>query len=179
MRTETYTRNIYTLDEVCDAAIEKNWDINVDLDWWNHIYDDAEMIGLKLDGFDLDRGLHCVGKFTEDACCTANMIISGHGENCDTYKLAEAFLAEQTPLKNWLKRVEDSNFDLLMNAGVYAEYRRKESLVGDLESEFLEDLLGAYAWALQHEYEYLTSEEAIEETLRANEYEFYADGSIA
>lgn len=32
---------------------------------------------------------------------------------------------------------------------------------------------------LENEYEYLTSEEAIIETLQANEYEFYSDGTIA
>jgi hypothetical protein len=46
----------------------------------------------------------------------------------------------------------------------------------EYEGRFLLDLLDAYRIMLKNEYEYLTSEAAITETLRINEYEFTADG---
>lgn len=49
----------------------------------------------------------------------------------------------------------------------------------DNEEEFLKLLLEEYANILQKDYEYLTSEEAIIETIRANEYEFSKDGVLA
>jgi len=49
----------------------------------------------------------------------------------------------------------------------------------DLENEFKNNLLEEYANILQLECEYLQSEEAIKETIEANEYEFDEDGNLA
>ena len=45
--------------------------------------------------------------------------------------------------------------------------------------EYTEALCQEYASLLQKEYEYLTSREAMEENIRANEYEFNEDGEIS
>ena len=170
MRIQAKQYEVYTLDEVKDKAIEKQWDINVDYEWWDCIYMDAEDAGLKLEYFGLDRNLHCTGKFIEDALHTADAIIKSHGASCDTYKLAESFLAERDKIVNTAPKNENGEFE--------DEYEL-DSQLDDLEDQFLKDLLYEYAWILQREYEYLTSCEAIYETLQANGYEFYADGSIA
>lgn len=44
------------------------------------------------------------------------------------------------------------------------------------EEEFLKDLLHSYAWLLQREYEYLLSDESVDESIQANEYEFTENG---
>jgi hypothetical protein len=62
---------------------------------------------------------------------------------------------------------------------VYDKYRDCEDLKEEIEAEFLKDVLGDYLHNLRDGYEYLTSAEAIEETLRVNEYEFNEDGTIA
>ena len=46
------------------------------------------------------------------------------------------------------------------------------------EDEFLYSLLEDYRIMLQHEWEYLTSEEAIVETIDANNYDFTIDGKM-
>jgi hypothetical protein len=46
-----------------------------------------------------------------------------------------------------------------------------------LEDEFLKTLCEDYRIILSREYDYLTSEAAIIETIEANEYEFKADGT--
>lgn len=149
MRTFTTTHTVYTFDELTEEgkrqAIEKLYDINVDYDWWGHVYEDAEQIGLKITGFDLDRYLHATGHLTEDMQQVCKNIISEHGESCATYRLA---------IKNQHKHGEDN------------------------EEQFAKDLLEEYAHMLQSEYEYLTSEEAIIETIQANEYEFDENGGL-
>ena len=59
----------------------------------------------------------------------------------------------------------------------YAEYGDPEDLE-DLNKEFLRSLCEDYRIILQKEYEYLTSEEAIIETIEVNEYEFTEEGEL-
>lgn len=54
---------------------------------------------------------------------------------------------------------------------ISAEYDWEE-----LVENFTKEILNAYLQNLRDEYEYLTSDEAISESMIANEYEFEADG---
>lgn len=169
MRIQTKQYEVYTLDEVMDKAIEKQWDINVYYGWWDGIYMDAEMVGIKITEFDLDRNRYCKGTI-QDCYKTSWLIMDAHGLGCETYKLAEQFRIDRDNLVDNAPKDEDGEF--------VNEYELDAQL-DDLEYEFKRALFEEYSWLLQKEYEYLTSREAIEEALRANEYEFYADGSIA
>ena len=66
MRIKTTETKVYKFEELTDEqkekAIEKLYDINVNYDQWDFTYDDAERIGLKLEGFDIDRGSYCKAK---------------------------------------------------------------------------------------------------------------------
>ena len=63
MRVETTTRNIYTWDELNEKqqekAIEKLWDLNVDYDWWDGVYEDASSVGLTISGFYHSHAMKC------------------------------------------------------------------------------------------------------------------------
>ena len=59
----------------------------------------------------------------------------------------------------------------------YESSNNEDKLI-DMENEFLKSLLEDYSIMLQNEYEYLTSEEAIIETIEANEYEFTQAGKL-
>lgn len=159
---KTKTINLYEFDELSDQAkqraIADNCGINVDYwEWYHSVYDDAENIGLKITGFDLDRNRHCTGKAIDDVLTIAHKIKTEHGFDTPTYKLASEFVKEYAAL--------DEDID----AG---ELR-------DFENEFLKSILEEYSILLQREYEWLTGEEAIVDSLRANEYEFLEDGSRA
>ena len=164
MRTETTARTLYFFNELSEdakqKAIEKLWDINVDYEWWEFIYENAANIGLKITGFDIDRASYCNGELTDNVENVVHRIIEAHGENCDTYKLAK--LWENT------RCYKDENGEELPD-GEYEE----------LEKEFSYALKEEYLSILQNEYEYLTSEEAIIETIEANEYEFTEYGEMA
>ena len=174
MRKETTTRTLCRFEElseeVQEKAIERLYDLNVDYEWWACTYDDAKQIGLVIETFDIDRGSYVRGKWTESAEDVAKLIIKNHGKECETYKDAVNFLAES---KNGEKIYKDHpDYD--------AECDYADSL--DYETaceEFLRVLCEDYRMVLQKEYEYLTSREAIEETIAANEYEFTEDGKLA
>jgi hypothetical protein len=53
-----------------------------------------------------------------------------------------------------------------------------DKLLGDLDTEFQRALGKEYLSILRREYEYQTSEEAIIETIEANDYDFTEDGRI-
>lgn len=173
MRIETIERKLYKFEELSDDAKEKVLenlaDINVDYEWWDSVYDNAKNIGLKITEFDIDRGSYARGKFTLSAHEVATNIIRDHGPDCETRKTAENFLEKYDPI-----------FAAYMDEGSKKyESRESEDELMELEEEFLKSLLEDYRIMLQKDYEYLTSEEVIKETIEANDYEFLEHGKLA
>jgi myo-inositol catabolism protein IolC len=160
MQTKTY--NVYKYDELTDEqkekVLENLYDINIDHDWWELTYEDAKNIGLEITSFNLDRNRHAKGEFIKDAEYCQYMISQEHGEKTETYKTSREFVKDRAQL--------DINAD---------DYEEK---LEELEDDFLQSLLEDYSVILQNESEYLTSREAIEETIRANDYDFTEDGKI-
>lgn len=153
MRTETIEKTWYTFGELSEEAqehaIEKLWDINVDYEWWECVYEDAREIGLEITGFDLYRN-QIGGKLHKSVGEICELIISNHGWNCGTHNLARQ----------------------------YYRYRHSAKVERFTEEEFKHDLLEEYLSMLRQEREYLTSREAIIETIEVNKYEFDEDGNL-
>ena len=166
----TIQTTVYTFSELSEdakeKAIESYHDLNLYEGWWESIYEDAANIGLKIDGFDLDRNLHASGDLTLSALEVAQNILNEHGGKCETYKLAQDFLHDHAPIFSDYMNEESENY----------ESKELEDDLAHLEEEFTKDLLNEYASMLQSEYEYRMSEEAIIEGIEANEYEFTVDG---
>jgi len=164
---ETVTQEIYTFEELSEdvqaRVIEKNCDFNVNYNWWNCTYEDAKMVGFKIESFDLDRDRYVDGDFTDTAEYAARAIIENHGETCETYILAKDYLAQLliVTMKHTAEGGDDEDLDTL-----------------DIDEAFLKDLRREYHKILVKEYDYLTSDEAIRETMIANEYQFYEDGDF-
>lgn len=156
-------------DEAKEKALEHFADINTDYKWWKSVYSDAEDIGLKITSFELDRGSYCKGDFILDAEEVASAIIKNHGDMCETYKTASAYLKERSEVIDTAEKDEDGEF--------IDEYKLNNKL-NEIDSEFKRSLLEDYRIMLEHEYEYLSSREAIEETIKINDYQFTFDGKI-
>lgn len=170
IRTKVYKFNELSQDAQ-QTVIDNNYFINVDFnDWFDGVYIDAENIGLKIKEFDIDRGSYVKAVFTDSAQFTANKILQEHGESCETYQTAKTFLAE------WAALVEKYSDGI--NTDVVAEDNEYDfdTEADELEREFLRSLSEDYRIILSNEYDYLTSEEAIKETIISNEYEFTKDG---
>jgi hypothetical protein len=172
MRVETTSRELYKFEELSedaqDKAIEKLWDLNVDHDWWQFTYEDAENIGLKITEFDIDRGSYARGNFEDCAGTTAKKIIAEHGPECETVATAKNYLQELQAVieKNAIENKDE-------------KYPEDFLDTKDIDREFLRSLLEDYRIMLSKEYDYLTSREAIIESIEANEYEFLDNGTMA
>ena len=164
---KTKTINLYQFSELSEdakeKAIQKLSDINTDFDWWSSTYEDAKRIGLKITFFDLDRNRYAKGYFIDNATNCAESILQEHGKDCETYKTAKEFLNDLDELTGKFENIEDC----------------PEDDIEDIENEFLKSLCEDYSILLQNECEYLESEEAIIETIQANEYDFDEDGNLA
>ena len=168
VRTKVFKFNELT-DKAKQTAIENLYTINVDFDWWESTYEDAEQIGLKITSFDLDRNRHAKGMFLDNGINCAKLILESHGEMCETYKTAKSFLAEIEQIETNFESLDTSDFDNI---------QEKEDAIQDAESDFLNSILEDYSIIMQNECEYLQSDEAIAETIIANDYEFTQDGKI-
>jgi hypothetical protein len=149
-------------------ALQQMYEINVCYEWWDSIYEDAKNIGIKITSFDIGRASYCEGIFMLSANEVAQNILNEHGENCETYKTAEVFL------KNWQPIFSEYMNE---NSDKYESYEAERELQ-EIEDDFLNCILEDYRIVLSKEYEYLTSEGAIIDTIEANEYEFTEDGQL-
>ena len=152
---KTIEVNLFKFEELSEESqqrtLEKLWDINLDDDWWEWTYEDAENVGIKITSFDEHN---ITGELLAYCIDIAKNIINEHGENCNTYKTATEYLPLLTD--EWNEDYEG------------------EPIAEDFKQSILED----YRIMLNKEYEYLTSEEAIIETFEANEYTFEEDGTM-
>ncbi len=173
---KTIEITLYKFNELSEKsqqnAIENNYNINVDHDWWALTYDEAETVGLKINGFGLDRNKHCNLEFYYSAFEVAELIKEDHGENCNTYKKAVSFL------NNWSKLVEKYSNGIETDIVSVLKEADFDEEADNLEEKFKNSLREDYAQILQDELEYLMSEEAIKEALIANDYDFTEDGKI-
>ncbi len=167
---------VYKFDELTEDQQQKVLEnyayINTEYEWWDSAYEDAETVGIKITEFDIDRNRHCKGDFIEDAEDTAKKIIKEHGESCETWGTATNYLAERAEL---VKKYSDGiQTDTVTEDNEYDF----DNACNELDAEFLRSILEDYLIMLQKEYEYMTSEEAITETLKINDYDFTEDGKI-
>lgn len=173
---KTVRIKVYKFNELNEKAQQKALldlcYINVEYDWWQFTYDDAKTIGLKITGFDIDRGNYCEGELMQSLSEVCYLIFENHGEHCETYKTAKAYLAE------WAKLVKEHSDGVDIDKVSEDKEYEFDELADELEEQFRMSLCEDYKIILQHEYEYLTSEEAIKETIIANEYDFTADGKL-
>jgi hypothetical protein len=160
MRVDIVETNVYKFDELTDEGKEKAiaglYDLNVDHEWWDCTYEDAETVGIKITGFTLL--VNCDGSIIGTAEETSMLILENHGKDCETFKTATKYL------EDYLK-VEEEFTDL----NFYTE-------IAALDEEFEKSILEDYRIMLDNEHLYLTSDEAITETIKANDYEFTAEG---
>jgi hypothetical protein len=171
----TIEKTVYSFSELNDeqkqVAVDKLRDINVDHEWYEWTVGDAKDIGLAIDTFDLYRR-DISGEFIDDGQHAAGLIVKEHGEGCETHKLAQAYLTGRAEL---VKKYSDGINTELVDYDKEDEF---DSEIEEFDKEFLHELLEEYLAILRREEEYLTSDEAIIETIEANEYEFNEDGSI-
>jgi len=157
------TTTVYQFDELNDKAKERarDWyrEGALNDEWWDCIYEDAEKAGLKITGFDIGRGQYVEGKLIKSVAQSIEAILADHGDECGTYKLATQYKARLSLLDKDSQEYDDE--------------------LDRIEQEYTEALCEEYRHMLEREYEYLLSDECVDETILVNEYEFEEDGCRA
>ena len=178
------TTMVYSFAELSEAAQERALnafrDINVEYDWWMYgAYDTictaGKLLGLDIDGINFDAYLYCIFDASyEYVRGAAKAVKAEFPQNTDLHKIASELQALQKrhfySLSCAITKGRTTNR--------YSCFRFGE----DYECEDLGDIIDDFAhWArilLREEYEYLTSDEAVKETIEANEYEFTEGGKL-
>ncbi len=165
----------FSFDELSEdkqaMVLNLKYGINIYHDWFDCLYDEAKNLGFKITEFDIDRGSYCNIVTEEDVDDIMRNILKSHGETCDTFIMATEYWGERDNLVNKYstqkaETVDDDKFD---------EFDEEET---ELNEEYKKRLAEEYLSLLRKEYEYLISDEAIKETIEANEYEFTEEGEI-
>ncbi len=158
-----HTVTSYEFDELSSKAKEvaRDWfrEGALDYEWWDSVYEDAKNVGLKITEF--DTGRHFIGaELTVNPIDSAQAVVADHGKDTATYKIASSFLKS-------VKNPDDR--------GVWDRTAPRE-VIEEMGEEYLSNLKDAYLQTLIDEAEYLTSDEQVDESIRANEYEFHKNG---
>lgn len=158
---------LYKFEELTEKAKEKARDwFRAGYDGqfeWDYVREDAEEIGLKITelrptGIQGDNH----GEFVTTARECAEKVLKDHGDTCETFKDARAYLKEIDALE-------------LDEDGEYKD----QDTADEITREFKRSLLEDYRVMLEEAHEYRNSAECIDEDMAANEYEFTEDGERA
>jgi len=170
---KTIITNVYQFEELNEAgkqkAIETNYFINIDADskWWRDVYSDAENVGIKITDFDLDPCNSITIEFEVSELTTVELIIANWGEDCEGVKECKEFL------RNY-DLIGGENYD--SETATEDEHDKVLEAIEMLEDDFKMTLERVFLNLLESDYEYRTSEPAIIETFKANDYHFTSDG---
>ena len=167
---KTIELTLYKFDELPKETQEKvitdNRYINTEFDWWECTFDTWKEIGVRIESFDLYKmNIDILLFYTEED--TAQSILSFFGHN-DNYDFARKYLEYKKKLD---KTYEDS-FD------EFGECQEYDEELDDANHLFQADLRNALLSWLREEMEYLESDQAIIDTLEANDYDFTEDGKL-
>ena len=178
------TVKVYSFAELSDEAKERalndlRW-VDVDGDWYENVYyvirTAGGLLGLEIDDISFDTDLYCIfDAHYRYARGAAKAVRKEFSRADDLHKVARDLQALQRRHFYSLSCAVTEGRD----ANRYSCFRFGE----DYDCEDLGDILDDFAhWArillilLRDEYEYLTSDEAVQEAIEANGYEFTADG---
>jgi hypothetical protein len=198
---ETRVIRVYEFHElhptVQENVINSYRDINTDHDWWNFVYEDAINIGRIL-GISIDKinfsgfssqgdGAHFIGKYTGYEKGSRDNIRDYAPRDTDLHGIADDLYDLQR--RNFYTLTADIERDYSCryeHPGAMDITLHRYTPMGyeiDVSKEcydafcgIMRDFANRIYCTLEHDYWYLTSDEAIRETIEANDYRFFANG---
>ena len=143
-----------------EKVIENNRTTNVDSNFWYQCELDnfKHELKIKVNEFDIYRKE--INITIEDSFETAQGIVNFFSKESSIVKTAKIFFKDRISV---YKSYEDDGYEL----DIQLEY---------LEEEFRKEIAEEILSMLNSQYEYEISDDAIKETIIANEYEFTKDG---
>ena len=181
--------------EAQKKAIEKHYDINVHHGWWEFLYDDFKEQATN-EGFDIDR-IYFSGFWSQgdgamfEYSGLDDKLLHDFVDTLDLSPMRKQWILNNIYVSGSGKQRGHYYHNKSCDHSIYWEinngdlhwttnfYQWLESFCDDFE-EFVinryDDLCHSLYTSLENEYNYLTSEEAIKETIILNEYEFTSEG---
>lgn len=196
MRQVTHT--VYQFDELTEEAqqraISEHYDWNIHNDWYDFVYDDAKRAASAL-GISISNIYFSGFASQGDGACfegsyeyKKGSIAAAADYGKELQDIARALLDAQRPaFYGLVASAQQRGFYshsgcMAIDVERYNGYYDRLDVSAD-QHDAIEQALRDFAdWIyarLEAEYDYLTSEEAIAESLRANEMEFHETGAIA
>ena len=150
------------LDEQTKEKVIENYRyINVDNTfWYDCIKEEFDELGLEIKEFNLDRGNYAK-IYIDNLEETSKSILHEFGDSVLIKQTAKNYMNEYEKIQANFKEDEDIEREL-------------EILDEQYEKEYSEDILSY----LKLNYDWETSDEAIYQTIEANEYDFTIEGKI-
>ena len=150
------------LDEQTKEKVIENYRyINVDNTfWYDCIKEEFDELGLEIKEFNLDRGNYAK-IYIDNLEETSKSILHEFGDSVLIKQTAKNYINEYEKIQANFKEDEDIE-------------REVELLDEQYEKEYSEDILSY----LRSSYDWEISDEAITETIEANEYDFTIEGKI-
>lgn len=201
------SRTVYKYDELSDDAKweARDWFTRgyLEYDWWDSTYETidtlARIIGIVCNkdksspafSFDLDRGSYFSfsGMYSYDKGWKQEAVrVFGDVFNLDRKDDIACFIREYAEFCDNIQRPNFYGVQARMTVTHYGGGREGVHVdvggdVSDALQASVETFIGSFCETalslLQAEYDYLLSEENVEENIRANEYEFTEDGKPA
>lgn len=156
-----------------EKIIENNRTINVDSDFWYQCELDNYKTELKIkvkNEFDIYR--RTINITIEDSFETAEKIINFFGKKSSIVYIAKTFIRDRdTLVKKYGEGNEKDGYGV--KEEFWSEYDEE---IEYLEEEFRKEIAEEILSMLNSQYKYEISDDAIKETIIANEYEFQEDG---
>ena len=200
MRTEMIMREIYTFDELSDSAKEKarHWWRNggLDCDWYEPVYSDfvgiCGILGFDVDSRDMQFSGFCSqgdgASFTGSykyGKCSAKKIREYAPQDAALHEIADTLQALQKRNFYSLSASVTRNHSIYVHENTIScgyvdrdsdNYQDPTSDAEETLTDCARDLCHWLYASLEKEYDWLMSDEYIDETIRCNEYEFTKEG---
>ena len=162
---KTIEIKVYKFDELDkqtrEKVIENYRYINVeDTFWYDWIKEDFIRLGLEIQGFDIGSG-NAVKIYIDNLEETSKSILHEFGDSVAIKQTAKNYINEYEKIQANFKEDEDIE-------------REVELLDEQYEKEYSEDILSY----IRLNYDWETSDEAIYQTIEANDYNFTWNGEI-
>jgi len=199
MRIDTVETKVYKLGELSDdakqAAIDKLRESCHDYEWWEYIYEDAKEIG-KLIGIDITNIYFSGFSSKGDGACfegsyeynknSVALVKEYAPKDEELHRIVSELAAHQRKrlyqIRASVKHSGHYQHRFCTNISVdFESWFGGDSYDSEVEADVIELLRDYMYWIykqLNAESDYMMSDEAITETIEANEYEFTIDGEL-
>lgn len=174
---ETINVKLYSFNELEEdikrKVIQNNCDINTNYDWWDCTYDTLNECGIKIESFDLYRKQIKISNILNWEEIAQNLR-KNFGSATDLHIESLNFIKERDNLTKELGSGNDKD-GYSVDCDNYDIYDER---IIEIETEYKRELENNILNWLNSEYDYLTSEKAIIETIDDNNFKFLKHGAI-